>query len=228
MSPDETAPGGRAAKDALFEALVTVAKALANGRRAEIVELLAQGPRSVEEIAGEIDQSVANTSHHLRTLARSGLVSTRREGTRIIYSLADPQVFELWRITRAVATKQLDQIEAIAEAYLGDTGRLATVTRRELAERLDDDGGVVVIDVRPPAEHRAGHIPGSLSIPLDELDERLADLPEDVPIVAYCRGPYCVYADEAVRRLKQHGRDARRLEDGYPDWQRSGRPTEHS
>lgn len=222
MSDTDVGSGGRPAKDALFATLATVAKALASGRRAEIVELLAQGERSVEEIADQIDQSVANTSHHLRTLARHGLVATRREGTRVIYSLADPKVFDLWHAIRAVGVARIEEVERIAEAYLGDRSQLETVTRRELAQRLGS-GGVVVVDVRPEEEHRAGHIPGAISIPVDQLDERLAELPEDAEIVAYCRGPYCVYADEAVRRLRQAGRNARRLEDGYPEWERSHR-----
>ncbi len=220
MSDSDARAGGRLAKDALFETLAKVAKALSSGRRAEIVELLAQGARSVEEIADQIDQSVANASHHLRTLARHGLVATRRDGTRVIYSLADPKVFDLWHAVRAVAAARMDEVEQVAEAYLGDRSELETVTRRELAQRLRS-GGVVVVDVRPEEEHQAGHIPGAISIPIDELHERLADLPDDAEVVAYCRGPYCVYADEAVRRLRQAGRKARRLEDGYPEWERS-------
>lgn len=222
MADDTELVGSRHAKDSLFEALTAVARALASGRRAEIVELLAQGSRSVEEIAEEIDQSVANTSHHLRTLARSGLVGTRREGTRVIYRLADATVFELWELLRTVAASQIADVERVAEAYLGDRSQLETITRQELAERLND-GHVVVVDVRPEEEHRAGHIPDAVSIPLEELDERLPELPDHVEIVAYCRGPYCAYADEAVRRLRQAGRRARRLEDGYPEWERARR-----
>ena len=220
MSDTLPAAGGRAAKDALFDALITAAKALSNGRRAEIIELLAQGPRSVEEIAGAIDQSVANTSHHLRTLARSGLVATRRDGTRVIYGLAGPEVFDLWQAMRAVAANRRSEVSRLAQTYLGDRTGMETVTREELARRLGT-GDVVVVDVRPEHEHRAGHIPGAISIPIEDLDQRLAELPDGVDIVAYCRGPYCAYADEAVRRLRRHGRTARRLEEGYPEWQRS-------
>lgn len=224
MSETLPAVGGRAAKDALFEALTTAAKALSNGRRAEIVELLAQGPRSVEEIAGAIDQSVANTSHHLQTLARSGLVITRRHGTRVIYGLAGADVFELWQAIRAVAANRLAAVHELTEAYLGDRTWVETISREELARRLRA-GDVVVVDVRPEHEHRAGHIPGAISIPIDDLDQRLAELPDGVDIVTYCRGPYCAYADEAVRRLRRHGRRAWRLEDGYPEWQRSQQAT---
>ena len=222
VSVSENLPtvGGRAAKDELFEALTTSAKALSNGRRAEIIELLAQGPRSVDEIANAIDQSVANTSHHLQALARSGLVTTRRQGTRVIYGLAGPEVFDLWQAIRAVAASRRAEVSRLAETYLGDRTGLETVSREELARRLGA-GEVVVVDVRPEEEHRAGHIPGAISIPIDDLDRRLAELPESVDIVTYCRGPYCAYADEAVRRLRRHGRRAWRLEDGYPEWQRS-------
>lgn len=225
MSEADMRSGHRPAKDALFEGLTAVARALSNGRRAEIVELLAQGSRSVEEIADEIDQSVANTSHHLRTLAQAGLVATRRERTKVIYRLADPKVFELWHVIRAVAADRLGDLERVAEAYLGDRSQLQTVTRRELAQKLET-GQVVVVDVRPEEEYHAGHIPGSVSIPIDQLEERLAELPAATEIVAYCRGPYCVYADEAVRRLESAGRTARRLEDGYPEWERSHRGPE--
>ena len=212
--------GGRAAKDSLFDALTTAAKALSNGRRAEIIELLAQGSRSVEEIAGAIDQSVANTSHHLQTLARTGLVTKRRQGTRIIYGLAGAEVFELWQAMRAVAASRLTNIDELAEAHLGDRTGVETVSRAELARR-SRTGDVVVVDVRPQHEYRAGHIPGAISIPIEDLDQRLAEIQDGVDIVTYCRGPYCAYADEAVRRLRQHGRRAWRLEDGYPEWQRS-------
>lgn len=220
MSDILPAVGGRGAKDALFEALTTAARALSNGRRAEIIELLAQGPRSVEEVAGAIDQSVANTSHHLRTLARSGLVATRRDGTRVIYQLAGPEVYDLWQTMRAVAASRRAEVSRLAQTYLGDRTGVETITREELARRLRS-GDVVVLDVRPEHEHRAGHIPGAISMPIDALDQRLAELPEGLDIVTYCRGPYCAYADEAVRRLRRHGRKARRLEEGYPEWQRS-------
>ncbi|MBW3562589.1 MAG: metalloregulator ArsR/SmtB family transcription factor [Actinobacteria bacterium] len=217
--------GSRAAKDRLFAALASVAKALSSGRRAEIVELLAQGERTVEEVADAIDQSVANTSHHLRTLARAGLVATRRAGTHIHYRLANPQVAALWRAMRDVAAEQVDGVEELAAAYLGDRDHLETISRDELADRIDR-GDVVVIDVRPEPEYRAGHISGAISVPVEDLDQRLRELPDDTEIVAYCRGPYCVYADEAVRTLTDRGRSARRLEDGYPEWDVAGLPIE--
>ena len=215
--------GDRAAKDALFDAFAEVAKALASGRRAEIVDVLAQAERSVEEIAVEIGQSVANTSHHLRAMARAGVLRTRREGTRIVYMLASDRVFELWAAMRDVAGEHVAGIERLAEAYVGDRAGLEAVTRRELAARLDA-GDVVVLDVRPGPEFRAGHVPGARSVPVGELRQHLRALRKDADVVAYCRGPYCAYADDAVRLLRRRGYRARRLEDGFPEWKRAGLP----
>jgi rhodanese-related sulfurtransferase len=214
--------GDRAAKDALFDALAEVAKALAGGRRAEIVDLLAQGERSVEEIAAEIGQSVANTSHHLRAMARAGVLRTRRDGTRIFYMLASDSVGDLWAAMRGIAAEHVTGITELAAAYLGDRNGLEQVTRRELEARLDA-GDVVVLDVRPLAEYNAGHIPTARSVPVDEL-RRLRNVSKDSEVVAYCRGPYCAYADEAVRQLRRRGYRARRLEDGFPEWKRAGLP----
>lgn len=215
--------GDRAAKDALFDAFAEVAKALASGRRAEIVDVLAQAERSVEDIAVEIGQSVANTSHHLRAMARAGVLRTRREGTRIVYMLASDRVFELWAAMRDVAGEHVAGIERLAEAYVGDRAGLEAVTRRELADRLDA-GDVVVLDVRPGPEFRAGHVPGARSVPVGELRQHLRTLRKDADVVAYCRGPYCAYADDAVRLLRRRGYRARRLEDGFPEWKRAGLP----
>lgn len=214
----------REAKDALFEGFASIAKALSSGRRAEIVEVLAQGERTVEAVAGELAQSVANTSHHLRTLARAGLVTTRRSGAHVHYRLASDDVLELWWSLRRVATSQLDHLEQLAHGYLGDRDGIEMVDRDELAERLDR-GEVVVVDVRPEAEYAAGHLPGAVHVPPDRLD-LLDDLPPDRDVVAYCRGPYCVYADDAVRYLRAHGRHALRLEEGLPEWRHAGRPVE--
>ncbi len=217
--------GQRPAKNALFDGFAAVAQALANGRRAEIVELLSQGERSVESIAAAIDQSVANTSHHLRTLARVGLVTTRREGTRIFYRLADERVYDLWAALRDVTARHLDDLDARADAYLGDRRSIATISREALQARLGRDD-TLLIDVRPLVEYEAGHIPGAIPVPPDRLDELLETLPTDREIVAYCRGPYCVYADQAVRHLTARGRRALRLEDGFPEWRRRGGPVE--
>lgn len=213
----------RVAKDALYEGLAVVTKALSSGRRAEIVDLLAQGERSVEEVAGEIDQSVANTSHHLRALARAGLVTTRRDGTRIHYALASDLVGELWSAVRDVAEQHAAGLDRLAAAYLGDREGIDVIDRKELAARLRD-GTVVVLDVRPEREFGAGHIAGARSVPITELRRRLKALPKDAEVVAYCRGPYCVFADDAVRELHRWGFSARRLQDGFPEWQRAGLP----
>jgi rhodanese-related sulfurtransferase/DNA-binding transcriptional ArsR family regulator len=215
--------GTREAKDALFEALASVTKALSSGRRAEIVDVLAQGERSVEELAIEIDQSVANTSHHLRTLARAGLLTTRRDGTRIYYALASDRVAQLWAAVRDVAAEHVAEVERLASAYLGERDGLEPITGKELAARLRR-GDVTVIDVRPSAEFVAGHVAGAQSLPIAELRRRLNAVPRGAEIVAYCRGPYCVYADDAVRLLRSKGFEARRLEDGFPEWKRAGRP----
>ena len=213
----------RAAKDELYDGFAEVAKALSSGRRAEIVDLLAQGERSVEEIAIEIGQSVANTSHHLRALSRAGLVVTRRQGTRIYYGLSSERVAELWSAMRDVAGEHVAGLNRLAAAYLGDRENIEEVDRDELARRLKA-GELIVLDVRPPAEFAAGHITGSRSVPVAELRRHLRALPKDVEVVAYCRGPYCVYADEAVRELVRKGFRARRLIDGFPEWQRAGLP----
>lgn len=218
-----TRMGHRAEKDALYDGFAEVAKALASGRRTEIVDLLAQGERPVEEISAEIEQSVANTSHHLRAMARAGLLTTRRDGTRIFYALASERVAELWEAMRAVAGEHVAGLERLAGAYLGDRAGIDLVDRRELAARLKRHE-VVVLDVRPAAEYAAGHIAGARSVPITELRRQLKALSKDGEIVAYCRGPYCVYADDAVRELHRQGFTARRLEDGYPDWKRAGLP----
>ena len=213
----------QAAKDALFDAFAEVAKALASGRRTEIADLLGQGERPVEEIAAEIGQSVANTSHHLRAMARTGIVATRREGTRIFYRLASDRVGELWSALTQVAAEHVAGLERLADAYLGSRDGIEVVGRDELAARLAR-GEVLVLDVRPAAEYAAGHIAGARSVPVTELRRQLRALPADADVVAYCRGPYCVYADEAVRELARHGFRARRLADGFPEWRRAGLP----
>ena len=209
----------------MFDALASVAQALGSGRRAEIVDLLAQGERSVDEIAGEIDQSVANTSQHLQVLARSGLVRSRREGTRIIYRLASDRVGELWAAVRYVAVRHVAEVSVLAEEYLGERDGVEQVSAEELQQRLVRDE-VVVLDVRPEAEYRAGHIAGARSAPLPALAALMPKLPRRREIVAYCRGPYCVYADDAVRTLRARGLKARRLDVGFPEWRRAGLPVE--
>ena len=213
------------AKAALFDAFASVAQALGSGRRAEIVDVLAQGERSVDEIATEIGQSVANTSHHLQLLLHAGLVRSRREGTRIHYRLASDRVGDLWAAVRDVAERHVAEVHVLAEDYLGKRDGVEQIAADELEARIAK-GNVVVLDVRPDPEYRAGHIPGAVSAPLDALEQVVATLPKRREVVAYCRGPYCVYADDAVRLLRERGLKARRLDVGLPEWRRAGLPVE--
>src|SRR4029453_12674920 len=215
------------AKAALFDAQASVAQALGSGRRAEIVDVLAQGGRSVEELANEISQSVANTSQHLQVLARAGLVRSRRQGTRIFYRLASQRVSELWAGVRDVAVRHVAEGGGRREGCLGEREEVEQLSAEELEQRLARDQ-VVLLDVRPEPEYRAGHIAGARSPPLGELPSLLAKLPRRRELVAYCRGPFCVYADDAVRLLQDRGLKARRLDVGFPEGGgggAGGRPT---
>lgn len=202
-------------KRQLFDALAIAGSALGSARRLEMLDLLAQGSRTVEELAQAVDQSVANTSQHLQILHAAGLLKRTREGTRVRYALAGDDVMALWVALRDVAANRVAEVDRASREYLGED--VEAISRDELAERLRRRE-VVLVDVRPAAEYEAGHIEGAVSIPLDELDARLDELPADAELVAYCRGPFCVYAHEAVRRLKAHDRRARRLRDGWPEW----------
>jgi rhodanese-related sulfurtransferase len=216
--------GSAASKVRLFDGFAAVGKALSSGRRLELLDVLAQGPRSVERLAAEIGQSVANTSAHLRVLLGAGLVSTERDGNRVVYAMAGPVVEELWAALRATTRAHAAALDRLAADYLGDRGDLETITRAGLAERLERDPRPLVLDVRPAAEFLSGHIPGAVSVPPDELAPRLRRLPRADDVVAYCRGSFCVFADDAVRALRESGRRAVRLEDGFPEWRRSGLP----
>jgi rhodanese-related sulfurtransferase len=202
-------------KDALFEAIAVLGKAFASPRRLELLDLLAQAPRTVDDLAGAAGQSRANTSQHLQALHAAGLVSRAREGTNVRYAIADDEVLGLWFSLREVAVARLAEVERAAHQYLGDD--VDAIGRDELVERMRA-GDVVLIDVRPGEEFDAGHIDGARSIPLEELEGRLAELPHGREVVAYCRGPLCAYAHEAVRRVRASGRSARRLEEGWPEW----------
>jgi rhodanese-related sulfurtransferase/DNA-binding MarR family transcriptional regulator len=214
----------RSSKDRLFDSLAAVGKALSSGRRLELLDVLSQGDRSVERLAGEIDQSVANTSAHLHRLFAAGLVTSERDGNKVVYRLAGPAVEDLWASLRATAAAHVAGIDRLVSDYLGDRAELASITRPELAERLGGDPPPLVLDVRPAAEFLAGHVPTAISLPPAELADRLRRLPKGSDIVAYCRGPFCVYADDAVRALRQRGVRAWRLEDGFPEWRRAGLP----
>jgi rhodanese-related sulfurtransferase/predicted transcriptional regulator len=209
-------------KSALFEAIAVMGKAFASATRLELLDLLAQGPRTVEELARASGQSTANTSQHLQALHAAGLVTRAREGTRVRYAIAGDRALRLWLALRDASVAQLAEVERAARDYLGED--VEAIGREELVARLGR-GEVVLVDVRPEEEFAAGHIDGARSIPLDELEERLAELPADREVVAYCRGPFCAYAHEAVRRLQAAGRSARRLEEGWPEWRLAAKPS---
>jgi rhodanese-related sulfurtransferase/predicted transcriptional regulator len=206
---------GRTKSDAVFEAIAVMGKALASPRRLKLLELLAQAPRTVDELASISGQSTANTSQHLQALHAAGLVDRQREGTRVRYGLAGESALRVWLTLRDASSAQLAEVERAANSYLGE--QVDAIGREELRERLRR-GDVVLVDVRPPEEFAAGHIEGARSIPIDELEGRLGELPPDQEVVAYCRGPFCAYAHEAVRTLRARGREARRLEEGWPEW----------
>lgn len=213
------------AKKALFEAIAVMGKAFASPRRLELLDLLAQAPRSVEELARASGQSTANASQHLQALHAAGMLTRTREGTRVVYAIAGEDALRLWLALRDASAAHLGEVERAARDYLGDD--VETIGREDLLDRVTK-GDVVLVDVRPQKEFAAGHIEGARSIPLPELERRLAELPPDQEIVAYCRGPFCAYAHEAVRRLGDAGRTARRLEDGWPEWRLSQTDPHHT
>ena len=217
---DAIAPD-RAAKDELHEQFARIGRALANPHRVELLDLLAQGERSVEVLAGRAAISVGLASAHLQALRRAGLVVSRRDGTRIVYRLAGDDVYELLATVRTVAIGRIADADRAARAYMGEP--VEAVSRDELLERVRS-GDAVVVDLRPGEEYEAGHIAGAISIPLAQLEAHLADLPAGVEIVAYCRGPYCALAPQGVAFLRRAGRRARRLEDGFPEWRLAGLP----
>jgi DNA-binding transcriptional ArsR family regulator/rhodanese-related sulfurtransferase len=213
----------RAFKDRLYGQLARVGKALANPHRLELLELLAQGERTVDSLASETEMSIASASQHLQALREGGLVESRKQGLFVHYRLADPTVFELSRSLRIVAERRLAEVERVIREHFGDRSDPEPVGMTELLDRVRT-GKVVAIDTRPPGEYAAGHIAGAISIPIDELQERLRQLPKNKEYVAYCRGPYCAYADRAVELLRANGRRARRLDQGFPEWQAAALP----
>ena len=213
----------RARKTAMYEQFARVGKALANPARLELIDLLAQGERSVEELAGAAGMKVSNTSAQLRALAAAGLVATRRDGVRVCYRLAGEEVAAFAGHVQDFATSRLADAERAASCYLGDVAALEPVARDELLRRLRDEE-VLVLDVRPAAEYAAGHISGAVNVPHDQLAARLAELPAGADIVAYCRGRYCVFAPDAVRLLRARGFSARPLDGGLPGWRLAGLP----
>src|ERR671929_548202 len=205
----------RKEKHALFDAIAVMGKAFASPRRLEMLDLLAQAPRTVDELARASEQSTANASQHLQALHSAGLVTRTREGTSVRYALAGEEVLSLWLALRDASVVRLAEVERAARDYLGED--VDAIGRDELIERLRK-GDIVLIDVRPAEEFEAGHIEGARSIPINELEDRLAELPADREVVAYCRGPFCAYAHDAVRQLWSAGRKAKRLDIGWPEW----------
>lgn len=218
--------GKRVFKIELFEQFARIGKALASGRRLELVELLAQKEHTVGDLARLSDMSVANTSQHLKVLRSARLVEVRKQGLYASYRLADERVFRLWQALRELGENRIAEIDRVVDSFLTDRKSLKAISTEELKRRLKDRS-VMVLDVRPRDEYCAGHIPGARSIPVAELEARLKELPKNREIVAYCRGPYCVLADEAVALLRARGRNALRLEQGFPDWKAQGFPVEH-
>jgi len=210
-------------KDRLYAQFARVGKALGSPHRIEMLELLAQGERPVDSLATEIGLSLANTSQHLQALRQAALVDSRKEGLFVYYRLADPAVFELCRATRTVAERRLAELERLVNEHFGDRSQQTAVGMRDLLERMRSND-VIVLDARPANEYAAGHIAGALSIPIEELQQRLRSLARDKEFVAYCRGPYCVYADRAVELLTKSRRRARRLIEGFPEWKAAGLP----
>ena len=210
-------------KDAVFDQFARIAAAFASPKRIELIDLLAQGERHVEALAREANLTVANTSQHLQTLKAASLVATRKTGLQVFYRLADPMVLEGYRAVQQLAKARLAEMERLVNDYFSNADGLEPVESAELLRRARSRD-VVVIDVRPPEEYAAGHIAGALSIPLGQLERRLRTLPRNKRIVAYCRGPYCVLAAEAVRRLRARGRKAVRLKEGFPEWRDAGLP----
>jgi rhodanese-related sulfurtransferase len=213
-------------KDRLYTEFALIGKALASPHRLELLDLLAQGERSVDELAQEIGQSLASASAHLKVLRNARLVESDKRGLNVVYRLAAPAVFELWRSLRDLGTARLAEVDRLVQTYLTDRASLAAVDLHEL-QRLVAQESVTLLDVRPSIEFQQGHIPEAWSIPVEDLERRLAQLPRDREIVAYCRGPYCVFSDEAARLLQTHGFRVRRFNAGFPEWRAAGLPVAH-
>ena len=213
----------RTFKNVLYEQFARIGKALSNGHRLELLEVLAQGEHSVEVLAQETGMPVANASQHLQVLRSAQLVDVRREGVYLYYRLADEQVFTLWQTMRQVGERRLAEVERIVQTYLYDRSLLQPISATELIQRLSA-GNIILLDVRPAEEYAAGHLPDAISIPVSDLHLRLPELAREKEIVAYCRGPYCVFADEALTVLRANGYQARRLEQGPPEWRALGLP----
>lgn len=210
-------------KDRLYGQLARLGKALSSPHRLEMLELLAQGERTVDSLASEIGVSLANASQHLQALRQAALVESRKDGVFVYYRLADPDVFDLSNVVRSVAERRFAELDRLVREHFGDRGDAEPVAMAELMKRARSKQ-VVILDTRPASEYVAGHIPGALSIPVEDLQRRLKELAKGRDYVAYCRGPYCIYADRAVEVLRANGRRARRLVEGFPEWRSAGFP----
>ena len=212
-------------KQQIYSQVARIGKVVGHGHRLELLEYMAQGERTVEALARLTGLSVANTSQHLRVMRQSGLVEARKDGLYVYYSLTDDEIVRLLASMRKLAESHLADVDRLVRAYLTVKDELEPIPRRELLERARK-GIVTVLDVRPPEEYASGHVPGAVNVPLKELAKRLKELPQEQEIVAYCRGPHCVRAFEAVAQLREQGFQARRLEDGFPEWREAGLPVE--
>src|SRR5688572_9869831 len=212
-------------KNRLYVQFARIGKALASPHRLELLELLAQGERTVDSLATEIGTSIANVSQHLKGLRQASLVETRKQGQFVYYRLADPAISDLFRALRTVSEHRLAELDRLVRDHFGDRAATEPVSMSDLLKRARS-GDVVILDTRPLREYEAGHIAGAISVPVDELRRRLKLLPRNKEYVAYCRGPYCVYADQAVELLQAKGRRARRLLEGFPEWRAAGMPVE--
>ncbi|MDZ7689634.1 MAG: metalloregulator ArsR/SmtB family transcription factor [Balneolaceae bacterium] len=217
----------RTFKNKVYQQLANIVQAMSNPHRLEILELLAQGRFSVAEIAEETNISGANASQHLQVLKQAQLVSTQREGNRVYYRLAGQSVYKAWKALRDLGIERVAEIERLIRQFRESRSSLETLTSLELAKKMQQEE-VTIIDVRPKQEFNEGHIAGALNIPVDQLSNRLKDLPEDKEIVAYCRGPFCVFADDAVELLREKGFNAKRLDEGFPEWMLDELPVERS
>lgn len=214
---------GREFKDAVFEQFARIAYAFSSPKRLEIIDVLAQGEHDVDSLTKQVSMTLANTSRHLQILKSARLVETRREGVRIFYRLADDDVFACWKSLQSIARKRLAEVRELTNTYLQDRVCLESISLEDLQRRIENKD-VIVIDVRPAEEYQKAHIKDSISIPLNELKDRLDEIPKDTDVIAYCRGPYCVLAPEAVALLTNAGYHAIRLDEGLPEWQKAGLP----
>jgi rhodanese-related sulfurtransferase/DNA-binding transcriptional ArsR family regulator len=221
----ETTLHKQSPKHRLYEQFAQIAKALSHADKLELLELLAQGERNVEALAKVAGLTVANTSRHLQQLRRAGLIASRKEGLYVYYRLAADDVIDLFRSLRRTGQRHISEVNDVVVGYFNDRDSLEAISRKELLRR-SKDGLVTVLDVRPSEEYEVGHIPGALNVPLNEIAQHLANLPKEQEVIAYCRGEYCVLAFEAVAELRKKGFNARRLEEGYPEWKAAGLPVE--